>query len=469
MWEAGQWDSNAIRAYLKQWQHRFDLLDDQRPFYQTPGLSEKMEPSTSSILACEQSSKNAATLFDHHADHIAAVVSPVRAACLVVANQAFNLGGLCSREKGGNPSAKDTPIARAAMALVIGDNLFETLMFNMVRYDIQRGFPFGGQSANDAPAWEQDSPAAVAERRPRGYLDYLTWQSRRIGLESEVDEGGCLQVRRALIADGYRFPAGFFPSDEEIMTAHMLNPRAESGSDPQRALRLRRDRVVWRDSTALFQSLGAEGDGVHTVRPRAIDWLATLVDLGVLDRSECYSTSVLGACSKPGQKKIYFWRHERQPIPLSYLTDEDLVDDLSVALEVAKDASDALTSAGWPIGRILAGPHPNKRSENEAVRKKLGDYLPSLRVYWSSLEPQFHELLLHLPGDYDHRQQQLVLWAEVVERTAWWAFDECFRALPTGANFLHGQVVARSKFAGKLYGDVLRDYKEVDYAEANRT
>jgi len=466
MWEAGRWDEGRLRAYLEDWRHRFDLFDKDRPFYQTPGLPHKMNPSPISILACEQSSKSSTTLFDHHDDHIAPNVSPAEAACLVVANQAFSLGGLCSREKGGNPSAKDAPIARAAIVLVIGDTLFETLMLNMVRYDVQRGFPFSGQSADDAPAWEQDSPAAVEERLPRGYLDYLTWQSRRIWLGPEVDKDGDLQVRQGIIADGRRFPDNVFPSEMETMTARIPKPNAKSGQDPRGPLRLRQSRAVWRDSTALLQSIAEGDDKASTIRPRTIDWLGELVDTGVIDKAKSYSISIIGMCSKPGQKKIYFWRHERQPLPLTYLTDEDLVDDLGVALRIAEEAARALTSALWPIGCTLVG--PDQANDNEAVRQKLSQSLPGLPLYWSSLEPKFYGLLVGLPGDYDHRERELEKWAKIVESTVWRAFDESIRALPTGIKFLRAEVTARNNLARKLYGDVLSDFKEVDYAQADR-
>ncbi|MBC7235520.1 MAG: type I-E CRISPR-associated protein Cse1/CasA, partial [Chloroflexi bacterium] len=34
LWLSKRWDSAALDAYLTRWQHRFDLFDEQRPFFQ---------------------------------------------------------------------------------------------------------------------------------------------------------------------------------------------------------------------------------------------------------------------------------------------------------------------------------------------------------------------------------------------------------------------------------------------------
>ena len=457
MWEAGRWDEDKLRAYLEHWRHRFDLFDEDQPFYQTPGLPEKMLTSISK-LAQEQASGHNPTLFDHNCDNAPPAVTPSQAAHLLIAQQNFALGGLYSAEKG-RAYAKAAPLAGTAVLLVVGENLFETLMLNMVRYDAA-DYPYSGQKAEDAPAWEQERPGEVDTRQPLGYLDYLTWQSRRVWLEPDVGGDGRLQVQRGMIADGCRFPEGYFSSDAETMTARVPNPQAKKGQDPRGALRLREDRAVWRDSAALFQSLSEEDDGLQAARPRTLQWLSELVWGDVLDSAQRYSVSVLGACS--GQAKVDFWRHERQPIPLSYLVDEDLVGDLRVGLEIAEGAARALISALWPIGCALVG--PDQANDSRAVRQKLSRSLPGLRVYWSLLELGFWEFLLELPGDYEHRERELEKWAKVVEGTIWRAFDESVRALPVGIKFLQAEVKARSTFARKLYRDVLSDFKEVNYA-----
>src|SRR5690554_2687234 len=42
LWEAKQFDAQVLAAYFDEWRHRFDLFDEERPFYQTPGMDGKM-------------------------------------------------------------------------------------------------------------------------------------------------------------------------------------------------------------------------------------------------------------------------------------------------------------------------------------------------------------------------------------------------------------------------------------------
>ena len=68
--------------------------------------------------------------------------------------------------------------------------------------------------------WER--PPAEPHKQPgcpRGYLDYLTWQSRTIGLHPETVDGHTI-VRRASYAQGRKLDApGLF--DPQMAAAHI--------------------------------------------------------------------------------------------------------------------------------------------------------------------------------------------------------------------------------------------------------
>ena len=82
LWQRGRWDGEAITQYLQKWKHRFDLFNEERPFYQVPRLQkrvaakkrgqaavqetvEDVEGHPAALLAHEAASGNNATLFDH--------------------------------------------------------------------------------------------------------------------------------------------------------------------------------------------------------------------------------------------------------------------------------------------------------------------------------------------------------------------------------------------------------------------
>ena len=79
--------------------------------------------------------------------------------------------------------------------------MFETLMLNMIRYptddDVMPHNP------DDCPAWEVDDPFTPDRSIPRGYLDYLTWQNRRILLMPVHTPTGTI-VQQMTVAPGMR-------------------------------------------------------------------------------------------------------------------------------------------------------------------------------------------------------------------------------------------------------------------------
>jgi CRISPR system Cascade subunit CasA len=116
MWQSGQFAAEPLMQYFDKWRHRFDLFDSERPFYQYPGLPDKMFKSVA-LLAYELASGNNPTLFDHSLDNHPQALDAGQAACLVVATQSFHLGGLCATEQG-NASATDAPLARGAVVIL---------------------------------------------------------------------------------------------------------------------------------------------------------------------------------------------------------------------------------------------------------------------------------------------------------------------------------------------------------------
>ena len=102
----------------------------------------------------------------------------------LVAHQAFAVGG--GRSPTGYTS--HAPLVGSVAVILVGDNLFETLMFNLVMYDQKKSRPIPA-SETDRPSWERDHPILPGEPRPvLGYLDLLTWQSRAIRLVPQGDQ-----------------------------------------------------------------------------------------------------------------------------------------------------------------------------------------------------------------------------------------------------------------------------------------
>jgi CRISPR system Cascade subunit CasA len=385
MWERHAWDLSKLDAYLDRWKPRFDLFDEAHPFYQTPGLPAEQAGSISKLLV-ELASGNNRTLFDHSFDDRPPSLPADVAARALVAYHAFALGGTVTRLPGEDRSAKAAPLVKAAVCLVTGRDLFETLMLNLHRYTHQDPFP----EAGDMPAWERDEPTRAQDRSPAGYLDLLTWQSRRIRLFPEATDGRVV-VRRVVIMKGYQLPDGFLPSKKETMVAFRRVLRPPAGGQSWVPIGFQEDRALWRDSLALLQSLAEQ-----CARPPMLDWLYELVEAGVVSRTATLPLDFHGLSSDQAQPLL--WRRDRLPVPLAYLEqggDSALLDALGRGLTLAEQAGQALERAARHLAATLLTLGARRPDPKQVA--DVSNHLALGRAYWPALEPPFRRLLADLP------------------------------------------------------------------------
>ena len=264
---------------------------------------------------------------------------PADAACYLIATQAFAIGGLIT-PMGSERSSKDSHLIRGAVAVIRGENLFETLLLNL------RDYPGQEDRTNDHPAWETDTGPPM-ERRPSGWLDLLTWQSRRILLHATDS-----QVTGVGLLNGDSFPRDWQPKDLELMVAYRTNPKAAPGSEPFPPLRITADRALWRDSRSLFVSTRKE-DGLGMV-----GILAGRRNLLDIPPGRTFPIDVMGASRY--QAKPLIWRHERLPLPFQLLggpDDSKACDEkLRIALEEAESAGTILRTTMFRFATILITP-----------------------------------------------------------------------------------------------------------------
>ena len=463
LWERGAWDPEALGVYLEDWRERFDLFHPTHPFYQDATLKGH-NARTIAILRHDLASGNNATLFDHTVDHAPPLFTPSEAAIALLSYQSCALGGLVSFEKGQDRriggAADAAPLAKGAVGLFKGNNLFETLMLNLVRYDGENGHPFCFDPGRDRPVWERDEPAQAIDRCPYGYLDWLTWLSRRVCLIPETNPDGPVWVRRAVAMKGCQLPAGVELRDYEPMLAFRAVPRPDPGQSPWRVIGFQEGRALWRDSLALVQSLDRQQQ-----RPKTADWLAELIDEEVLQASAIVPTQYFGLCAD--RAKPLFWRHERLPLSLRYLSDKSLCDDLRVALRVVEQGAEILRGAIQLLALLLVAPSEDPAKPRKEVREaaqRLSRTLAAEHSYWPRLDAPFKHLLVELAGADGRdpiaaRRKCLSEWAATVERVARQVFEDTTRSLDMSAHALKAVAMAERKFRQHLH-DAFAAYRE---------
>ncbi len=460
LWTQGHFDAEQLTQYLEVWRHRFALFGDDRPFYQAASLDFSYERAITNLT--HELNTDGTTLFDHTTRANSPAFSPARAARYLVAHQAFAIGGLLSLEKGQDPklykSADSAPLTKGAVLLVQGETLFETLMLNLHRYNRQDAEPFA-MDADDAPAWERETETRAEDRRLKGYLDLLTWQSRRIRLHPTKEPDGTVVVRSVVVMKGNQFPDGFNRFGHETMLAFRVNKKAKGAEDPTPVVSFQPEKALWRDSLTLLQS--AED---ARKRPKMLDWLAILTGHHVLDRAQRVPLVAYGLGSD--RAKIFFWRTEQLPLPLAYLSDPDLLARVRDALALAEQTGRVLRDAIREFARYIFVPDPSDdvRVTQDLYRQRSKDIaalcatLAPGRRYWAALDAEFSRFLVAQAGEAASRppgetgelpiEQAFIDWGNAVRDAARDDFTALVGGHDDSARAMKATVQARGYFEG---------------------
>ena len=336
---------------------------------------------------------------------------------------------------------------RGFTILISGDNLFQTLALNLIRFDDEHPWGFHRPNREDLPVWKQERPATPrrAGSRPAGYVDYLTWQSRRIHLYPEQDRASVrfcqLQQNLKLVDDAPCDPFKCYRKDEKRKRGWI-------------ALQLREERALWRDSHSLME-LSSQS---RTRRPAVFDWLAHLaeeqpaaVDAGV---GPFFYFSAFGLATAIGRAaSVTLWRHERLPLPTAYLSDKQLVGRLTEAINYAEEVARDLRDSTWVLARTMfqpldSGSGQQRRSEDA---DRLAEQLAPLRFFWPALDSPFIELMgdtARLPSQ--DREARILEWRQRVRKTARNCFSQITGEFDNGARALHAVAEGERIFMHKL-------------------
>ena len=475
----GDWDKTKLTSYLDKWYNRFDLFDENHPFYQSATLpvtsidakgKQKSYAKSISNMVHELANGDNATLFDHSNEDNPPALSGSEVSRLLVAFQVFAVGGLIAFESGQDRkifgSADNAPLVKGAVILVKGNNLLQSLMLNLHKYNRDDAEPFE-IDRSDIPEWEREENS-LREERPKGLLDLYTWQSRRIKLIPEQNADGQTVVTQVVIMKGNQFPDGFNLYNKEPMLAFRKILKPSKGQDPLPPLAFQEDKALWRDSLSLFKTT----DNSKT-NPKIVEWLSELTG-DIIPLSTVYHLEIMGLVTS--KAKVSLWRHERLPLPLEYLEEKN-----EYLLEKLRDALDMAESVGRLLGagfveieikdekgrkknisvpgplRILASnilkPGEPAKADKEAVKSFVDSLFPS-RPYWAQLGISFYELVTRLPadksGENEYGTTVLPWWAKEIRRAACDAFEETTNSFDRSARMLKAVTLAENEFHIRL-------------------
>ena len=266
LWRLGRFPSRVIADYLQRYEDRFWLFDAERPFYQVPEAEAGTVYTAAKLNGELSESSNKVRLFPSRTGTVKSSICFPEAARWLIYVNGYDDTSSKPKQKG-LPSPGAGWLGKLGMLIAVGNNLFETLMLNLVL--LKDGQEPWGQ---EHPLWERDK-AKSAERTqiacPDNQSELLTLQSRRLLLK-----------REGKAVTGYMLLGGdFFDktlSSSEQMTVWVRTTKPDEVPRIFQPKRHDPAKQMWRDFSTIFTS---EDDSVR--QPGIVRWLSWLKSNGL--------------------------------------------------------------------------------------------------------------------------------------------------------------------------------------------
>ena len=439
LWNQEAFPAGPIDEYFNRWKHRFDLFDEEYPFWQA-GKFVLNNRSPVTQLLTEGVSGNNPILFDHSFDEAPFALSPAEAARKLLATQMLALGmGISGipeidgiKVTDNKLNRLDTPLVRGSTVILQGRNLHQTLTLNLLMRNFRGGVPNLG-----LPLWEMNTiPIPGRVLQPKEYLRYLTVLARWIRLLPEHSPKGEVVVKWLYLAQGESVPKDFKDPFKRYLAGD---------KEGWSAMSVNSERALWRDSAFWFEVKGGEGTKNHP--PETLRQVQSLLIDEILQTSDTLLLRVIGLGTKPGKAaSLQFWRSETLLLPLIYLQDESLVLRLSEALNWAETVDYELRQSVRALFHHLLAPSPERKADPDQVSASVNHLAPARR-YWPLLEGPFYRLLNDLPEKGD---EAIRIWLEEVFEAMRTSFKETVNMLPQRARELEAAVIAEGILNGKI-------------------
>lgn len=397
-YQAGRFDEEKIDDYFAEHSDKFDLFGKDRPFYQhsdTLGMAK----SPMILLFQDLSSNNNACLFDHSYNKQEVWMPLKRIAVGIIAQQAFVFGGGISKPTNFRGSA----MSGESVFWIKGDNLYESLLLN-TPYLAQNDM---GYMSMGEPAWEKDLIKSE-ERVVDEYLDFLTFQSRRLKIElpAFINQSNyntdSKEILCTLDDKGFsisRCQGDFFKSSvNEPLAAQRIRDKEKTPYP----YKMRENRDPWRDSEILYKGYKSEKTGIAPINLLNIKYLQLK---GFFKNKSHFKTTIYTVNNASGQPKINMWRKSEMPFyPMLMCIDEGenpRFDFIIAMLEKAEIFSKLLYAAVFNYCKIIKHPSKivseiNPSGDDLTMIKNMTEKLKPEEDYWASLKTEFYKSLEEL-------------------------------------------------------------------------
>ena len=254
--EAGQFDAKIFDTYIAMCENdgpHFDLFDSDHPFMQSKydeALDAKAEKPVAAMIHSLPSGNNHVFL-DHRMANTHAVSFP-KAFHALLASYLFCVSGTA-----GPSSVNNTPPVYAVM---LGNNLFQTIVINMLSVSETNPLPYGTGFVPWRKEWKVIPRKSVADV---SLLEGLTWMPRRITLIPEDN----LKVSRVFCQAGLDFKGNDLWNDPHV-------PKFRKKDETYGTIKPELGRALWRDAGSLMY----DHDEKSIRQPQALRCVTNVID-----------------------------------------------------------------------------------------------------------------------------------------------------------------------------------------------
>ena len=369
MVEIGSFDI-LIENYLSQNKKRFDLWDDDAPFLQRKPDKDKKAEAVVKMFAAVPSGSNV-THWHHFGEH-ETVLDESLVAQMLTAISPFNFK---VKPEEVRTLAGDPPL----YALVLGKNLFETVVLNLPR---PNGRITAERERNNGPAWR--TPLEDLRKLPKTptHAQGFTWPVRIVKLENDLNGRGV--VKNALYCAAYKKA-----TEKAKAKGENCHDAKYGWRDPNAGIDVSGTKLthitarpgvpVWRDAIPLFL-VASEGEALRGDRRRSRPETVTNA-LRIMETPQ-FRVAVYGMRKKSGgggDVKVEEWFRSVVSFPPEVARDSRLSARAIESFKTAQKIADTVQIAV----RMLRAPSEAKKTDRQKTQR---EEVNALDVFWRSLE-----------------------------------------------------------------------------------
>lgn len=402
LWNAGRFPVQPIRTYLETWKDRFWLFHPEHPFYQVPAAAVGTKFKASKLNGELSESAHKMRLFPLRDGEEKETLSYAEAARWLVTLIGFDDSASTKKETGTGTGW----LGDRVNVYAIGENLFETLMLNLV-------FLKDGRYvwAENMPAWEQPTMTTAKKREiplPDNQAELLTLQSRRLILSREENR-----------VTGFSSTGGdFFGKEGRVNAFSEQMTLWRAGKTPKNAVPqfvpapVDPWRQMWRD----FEVILGRREDTHI--PGVVAWLTELRRKNVIPRKYVHITSV-GVTYDSKKGSIADIVSDHLDFQMSLL---DAAGELWIVLVGGE--IHLIDKVARALGALAEGLYLAQGGQLDGAGKKARQSQrdEGMRLLYATVDLPFREWLAHIGAQHEDdentRAQEQQCWRSIVFRIA---------------------------------------------------